>query len=112
MRTSTMKNIVVLNNLPSNIIDEAIVILKDNHKIKSLELSKSKGIGNTEENPEKDEYIVNEAEMLISTYINNLEKPKDNIKLVELRKKYEKLRKISIALLGTIVLLLIFKIVF
>lgn len=34
METSNMKNIVVLKNLPSNIVEEAIVILKGNKKNK------------------------------------------------------------------------------
>ena len=34
MNINNMKNIVVLNNLPSNIVEEALVILKDNSKIK------------------------------------------------------------------------------
>ena len=38
MSTENMKNMVVLKNLPSNIVDEAIVILKPNIKLKKLEL--------------------------------------------------------------------------
>ena len=37
MNVSNMKNMVVLKNLPSNIIDEAIVVLKSNTKVKNLE---------------------------------------------------------------------------
>ena len=37
MDTEKMKNMVVLRNLPSNIVDEAIVILKPNIKLKSLD---------------------------------------------------------------------------
>ena len=42
MNSKIMKNIVVLKDLPSNIIDEAIVILKDNSKIKTLEAIEKK----------------------------------------------------------------------
>ena len=34
MNISHMKNIVVLKDLPSNIVDEAIVILKSGNKVK------------------------------------------------------------------------------
>ena len=35
MDTSSLKNIVVLKDLPSNIVEEAIVVLKENQKIQS-----------------------------------------------------------------------------
>ena len=38
MDTSSLKNIVVLKDLPSNIVEEAIVVLKENRKIQKLEL--------------------------------------------------------------------------
>ncbi len=115
MRISNMKNIVVLNNLPSNIIEEAIVILKENQKITSLEFTKSKTNDDKEELSSldnSDEYIVNEAEMLISDYINNLEKNKENLKRIELSKKNKNLKKIFITLFCMIISLLIFKIFF
>ena len=34
MEASNMKNMVVLKNLPSNIVDEAIIILKNGKKVK------------------------------------------------------------------------------
>ena len=34
MEANKMKNMIVLKNLPSNIVDEAFVILKPNSKIK------------------------------------------------------------------------------
>ena len=37
MKQSELKNMVILKNLPSNIVEEAIVILKANKKIKKLE---------------------------------------------------------------------------
>ena len=38
METSKMKNMVVLKNLPSNMIEEAIVIFKENSKIKAKDV--------------------------------------------------------------------------
>ena len=37
MKETNLKNMIFLKNLPSNIIDEAIVILKDNKKVKKLQ---------------------------------------------------------------------------
>ena len=36
MNSEKMKNMIILKNLPSNIVDEAIIVLKDNKKAKSL----------------------------------------------------------------------------
>ena len=35
MESSSMKNMVVLKNLPSNMVDEAIIIFKENSRIKT-----------------------------------------------------------------------------
>ena len=37
MEASNLKNMVVLKNLPSNIVDEAIIVLKTNKKAKKLQ---------------------------------------------------------------------------
>ena len=43
MESSKLKNMVVLRNLPSNIVDEAIIVLKTNKKVKKLQkIEKSK----------------------------------------------------------------------
>ena len=90
MQTSNLKNMVVLKNLPSNIVDEAIIILKPNKKIKKLEVvDKNRNI-NTEEAENKTEtYILREAEMLVSNYISKLEnKNNRKIKSKEKRKRW------------------------
>ena len=102
MEISNMKNMVILKNLPSNIVDEAIVILKSNKKVKKLEFAESKLNNvktNNNDNNRNNDYIVNEAEMVISNYISNLEKPKEiNSSTKELKKKYSKLKKLTIFL--------------
>lgn len=113
MELSNMKNMIVLKNLPSNTIEEAIVILKENKKINNYEYIKEKrkeenvklnnsnvknvnniskkGCKNVKQTEEKD-YILKEAEMIISTYINELETKtptwKNNMKKLE--KRYKK----------------------
>ena len=46
METSNMKNMVVLKNLPSNLVEEAIVILKSSKKVKKLEKIEKNAKGN------------------------------------------------------------------
>ena len=73
METSNMKNIVVLKNLPSNIVEEAIVILKGNKKIKKLELADKKNSKNVQNEELKNkEYILKEKEMLFSNYLDKI----------------------------------------
>lgn len=109
METSNMKNIVVLKNLPSNIVEEAIVILKGNKKIKKLELvdNKNKNKLTSQEGKNK-EYILKEAEMLVSNYINNTQKNKfiDRMNKSE-KKKYGVLKKYSIIVTILLVISLI-----
>lgn len=100
MQTSNMKNIVVLKNLPSNLIDEAIVILKSNKKVKNFELidrNKNKTINNKE--TESKGYILKEAEMIISDYIADIEKKDKKAQLNNtLKEKYNRLKKYSFIL--------------
>jgi len=100
MNTDNMKNMLVLKDLPSNIVDEAIVILKPNIKLKSVDVSQN-NIKNKKikvENPKK--YIINEAEMLISNYISKIEN--DRSKNIKINKKIEdkckRLKMVSIFL--------------
>jgi uncharacterized protein involved in exopolysaccharide biosynthesis len=79
MNNLAKKNIIVLKNVPSNIIEEAIVILKDN-KIKSKR--KSVEINKFNQN------ITEEAKEIIYNYANDLEKNKSNEnKLIKKNKK-------------------------
>ncbi len=71
-----LRNIVVLKDLPSNLVEEAIVILKgDKRKIECLK----KHIKNdtlkkqTQKIDKPKDYIVKEAQMVISNYISNIE---------------------------------------
>ena len=70
MNIESMKNMVVLKNLPSNIVEEAIVVLKPNVKLKSLDLAENKAKnkkGESKYNSKR--YIINEAEMVVNNYL-------------------------------------------
>ena len=103
MSTENMKNMVVLKNLPSNIVDEAIVILKPNIKLKTLDLVENKKENNNvknEKNQNSKKYIINEAEMVLSNYLNKIENEKKNIARIskKIENKYKRVRGISIVL--------------
>ena len=78
MPNNNFKNIVVLKNLPSNLIDEAIVILKSNKSAKKLEYAERESTDFAEEKIENEDYIVKEAESVIENYISKIEKNKLN----------------------------------
>ena len=99
METSKLKNMVVLKSVPSNIIEEAIIVLKKNIKVKELEIQNQieqdktkKELPNKSSN--KENYIIKEAEMIINQYIskveNNKRKEEQNKKQ---KRKYNTLKK-------------------
>ena len=98
MEENHLKNIVVLKNLSSNIVDEAIIILKPNKKIKKIEVvDNNKNSKFKKKKLENNLHVINEAEMIINGYIEKIEKKKiqkDNNKY--LINKYKRLKKYSI----------------
>ena len=89
---------VVLKNLPSNIVDEAIIVLKTNKKAKKLQKIEKNNQVDKEEKKDKD-YILKEAEMLVNSYISKVEIKdikKDNVSQKQ-KNRYEKLKKYAIA---------------
>lgn len=98
MEASNLKNMVVLKNLPSNIVDEAIIVLKTNKKAKKLQKIEKNNQVDKEEKKDKD-YILKEAEMLVNSYISRVEIKdikKDNVSQKQ-KNRYEKLKKYAIA---------------
>lgn len=115
MDTSSLKNIVVLKDLPSNIVEEAFVVLKENQKIQKLELidkskkqnkdqSQVKDISEQNKNPK--DYIVKEAQMLISDYISKIENKNkmENQSVQILKKKYKKVKTLNNILIVSLIL--------
>ena len=105
MNQSNLKNMVVLKNLPSNIVEEAIVILKTNKKVKKLEKKeKNKKSEDAFFKKREKDYILKEAEMLVSNYISSLEGKKldrkKNSKKME--QKYKRIK--NYAYMATIII--------
>ena len=105
METSPMKNIVVLKNLPSNLVEEAIVILKTNKEAKRLEYIDKTINKNTNNSKKTKEYMVREAESVIASYISKIEDNRNSrLPTSNIERKYKKLKIYSI-IASTILLL-------
>ncbi len=99
MEKGQMKNIVVLKNLPSNLIEEALVIVKSKKNVKTLEYIDKKENGKKQETREDTkEYIIREAESVISSYIHAMEKKDKKQENRTINKKYKILKIYSIVI--------------
>lgn len=113
MDVKNMKNMVVLKNLPSNLIEEAFVVLKDNVKVHKEELAGNKKCENKEKGKDSKDYVIKEAENIVSEYISKIERKefkvsKERIKLEEKckRLKYSTIFFGAFSFLSTIGLLI------
>ena len=104
METSNMKNMIILRNPPSNLVEEAIIILKSNKRIQKLEYIENKKGLNKEISRERD-YIIKEAESVISNYISKIEEK--NKKKINLENKYNKLKRYSIIATAMLIIAII-----
>lgn len=99
MNVSHMKNIIVLKDLPSNLVDEAIVILKNGSKIKKKDTVQNVKYKNDFMDNGNYETAIKEAEFLVADYIESLEKPKEtNCNIRKMKIQYNKLKFCSILL--------------
>ena len=96
METSKMKNMVVLKNLPSNMIEEAIVIFKENSKIKTKDVINRSNQLSQVQGKSKD-IIFKEAEMLVNDYVKRVESSK-NRKIFDKKINDKFLKKYSIVI--------------
>lgn len=120
MDVNNMKNIIILKNLPSNILEEAIVVVKNKKKAIDTDCLKNtnnilkeknkddvvQGYMNEEdfkkiEKIERDnrEFVVKEAEMVIKNYLDKLEDGQRVIDRNKLQKKYNRLKYMNFVLL-------------
>lgn len=107
MNMSDMKNIVILKDLPSNLVDEAIVFLKQNQKIKKLEyIENTEKFKESGQNDKNKDFLANEAKLVIADYILKIEKENNSTKNKNKKvdKKYKRLRNINFMLIAALVL--------
>lgn len=86
---------VVLRNLPSNIVEEAFVVIKPNKELKQrdrIEMQKKETKG---KKTQSQDYVVKEAEMLISNYISSIEENRKKRNKEKLEKQYKKWKGIA-----------------
>ncbi len=100
MDTNTMKNIVILRDLPSNMVEEAFIVFKDNVKIHKKEKAEKNKVTGKEEKPKTKEYIIKEAEMIVQDYIAKIDKKEYelNNSNKKLKEKYKRLKALTIFL--------------
>ena len=108
-----MKNMIVIKDLPSNLIEEAFVVLKENKKIHKYQVAEKKEKKVETKNNNNKEYIIKEAEMLLKSYTEQLErntpKWKNNVKKLE--RRYKNSVKLNFFLLFTTILGIIFSLI-
>lgn len=105
MKQENSKNIVVLKDLPSNIVEEAIIVLKTKKLAKKAQkIEKSKGTKSKEPKKIQSEYIIKEAEMLVSSFVSRIEENKTETKEKNKETKYKRARKY--AYITTVILLI------
>lgn len=95
MEASKLKNMVILKNLPSNLVEEAIIILKSTAKVKDLQKVENNKKGKKEIIEKKgNDYVLKEAEMIVSKYITQIEeeKNKKETNKKQENKKYKRLK--------------------
>lgn len=114
MDTSNLKNIVVLKDLPSNLVEEAIVVLKENQKAPKLELidkevnkqAKAQSSKDGQNKEKSKDYIIKEAQMLIADYISKVENKnkKENKSISDLKSKYKRVKNFNYFLMACLLL--------
>lgn len=106
METSNMKNMVVLKNLPSNLVEEAIIILKSSKKVKRLQKIEKKNKIEKKETIKQEDYVLKEAEMIVASYLSKLENNREQkqYKTIKNHKKYNRLK--SYAFLTSIIVVI------
>lgn len=106
-----LRNIVILKDLPSNVIEQAFVVLKKNQKVKKFDHIENGNNFIQEKSGElDDDFIIKEAELLIENYIDNNTKCLNGNVGSRLEKKCKRLKKLvgllSFCLFCTIIYIL------
>jgi len=104
MENNKIKNTIVLRGMASNIVDEAIVILKPNVKIK-----KTQTIKNIREKNRSRELILKEAEHIIEEYIHRISAEELEKEKQVLKRKIKKMKCISFVFFVLLIIVMFVK---
>lgn len=98
---NSLKNMLVLKDLPSNLIEEAYIVLNPNLKLKIKEIETKKEEEKTvNDNVLAKDYILEEAKYVLLNYVSKHETKVEKINNKLLEKKYKKLKKMTIFMLA------------
>lgn len=109
MDKTNMKNIIIVKNLPSNLVDEAIIVIKDKKKFDEINDNQNgkivKGYMNEDDfnkikQVKKDcrTYVVKEAEMVVNDYFEKIEENKNYKTKRKIEQNYKKLKYVNLML--------------
>lgn len=104
MENNKIKNTIVLRGMASNVVDEAIVILKPNIKIKKIQTIK-----NVKEKSNSKELILKEAEHIVSEYVNRISTEELKKEKIKLEKKIKKLKILLFSFLVLFIIIVFIK---
>ena len=80
MEDIDLKNMVILKDLPSNLVKEAYVVFKSNKMIKKFQkINKNSEKEQINKDNEDNKYAIKEAEMLVMDYIEKTEKSEKEV---------------------------------
>ena len=80
MEDIDLKNMVILKDLPSNLVKEAYVVFKSNKMIKKFQkINKNSEKEQINKDNEDNQYAIKEAEMLVMDYIEKTEKSEKEV---------------------------------
>ena len=129
MSRENTKNVIILKNLPSNLISEAILVVKDKKQVtnymRDAELNEQRDVSNCKtssngiiygdmktealkkiEDIKKEDrkYVIKEAEIVVSNYIKRIEDNLADRKIDRLKKSYKKTKKLNVFLAMTTII--------
>lgn len=107
MRKSGLKNIVFLKEVNSNIVDEAIIILKPNVKCEEYVIQ---GDTRTGYNEKENDFVINEAKMVLANYISKLRND-DEKKIIKFSKKLKKMKIINFIMIVALAISIFLRII-
>lgn len=107
-----LKNMLVIKDLPSNLIEEAYVVLNPNLKAKMNEVEKNldkidSGKQATNSRVARKNYILEEAKYVLLNYVSKYETKFEKVNNKLLEKKYKNLKKITIGMSVTFLIYVI-----
>ena len=93
MKENDFKNTIVLKNIPSNFVEEAIIVLKENKEARRLQKIENKKRVEEDIFLKQKDYVIKEAEFVISSYIETQEIKDDKYKQACKNTNYTRLKK-------------------